>query len=100
MSIEVPSGDPRLNEDFTLGHCHGFDVVEGGVAVGIVSDVRYGSRLDRPDEVEITTGRLRRRRVWIPVEEVVEVSFEDESVVLSRRVAASPARLLRLLQLG
>jgi hypothetical protein len=93
-SIEVPSGDPRLDADFTLGHCQGFDVVEGGVAVGVVSDVRYGSRLDRPDEVEITTGRFRRRSFWIPVTEVVEISFEDEAIVLSRRLTASPARLL------
>jgi hypothetical protein len=93
-AIEVPSGDPRLDEDFTLGHCQGFDVVEDGVPVGIVSDVRYGSRLDRPDEVEITIGRFRRRSFWIPVDEVAEISFDDEAVVLSRRLATSPARLL------
>jgi hypothetical protein len=99
-AIETPSGDPRLDADFTLGHCQGFDVVEDGAPVGIVSDVRYGSRLDRPDEVEITVGRFRRRSFWIPVDEVVEISFADEAVVLGHRLSRSPARLLRLLQLG
>ncbi len=99
-SIEAPNGDPRLDEDFTLGHCQGFDVVENGVAVGIVSDVRYGSRVDRPDEVEITTGRFRRRSFWIPVDEVVEVSVDEEAVVLGRTLAPSPVPLLRRLQLG
>jgi hypothetical protein len=94
-AIEVPSGDPGGEEGYRLAHCQGFAVVEAGVAAAVVSDVRFRSRLDRPDELEITTGRFRHRRCWVSVAEVSEVSLEREEVTLAHGLPRSSSSRVR-----
>ena len=94
-TIDVPSGDPALEEDYRLGHCQGFAAVDLDESIGIVTDVRFLSRVDRPDELEVTIrGRFHRRSVWIPVDHVEEVSPELEQITLACRLReTSPSRL-------
>jgi len=95
-TIDVPSGDPGLEEDYRLGHCQGFAAIDRDECVGIVTDVRFLSRLDRPDELEITTGgRFHRRSVWIPVDAVEEVSLDLEQIRLAYRFGRTSTSRLR-----
>jgi hypothetical protein len=82
-AIVVPSGDPWSDESYALSHCHDFVVVDARGRRGYVSDVRFQSRVDRPDELEVTFGRLRPCGVWVPVGEVEWMSFERGEIVLS-----------------
>jgi len=76
---------PASESDYWLTRCDGFLVeAPAGRHVGVVEGVRFGSRLDRPEQLEVAVGRLRHRRFLIPVEAVEYVSSELELVVLDR----------------
>jgi hypothetical protein len=67
-----------------LSHCHDFTVVDPRGGTGFVSDLRFLSRVDQPDEIEVTTGgSLRSRVTWVPVSQVEHVSSERREIVLS-----------------
>jgi hypothetical protein len=87
--IVAPSGDPRADENFALSHCHDFLVHDSRGRSGFVSDVRFRSRVDRPDELEVTFGRLRPRALWVPAGEVRWVSFERREIVISCELPGS-----------
>lgn len=73
------------DDDYWLTRCDGF-VVEApaGRHVGVVEGVRFGSRIDRPEQLEVAVGRLRPRRLIVPVDAVEYVSSEQQLVVLDR----------------
>ena len=94
--IVAPSGDPSTDESYALAHCHDFLVLDARGRRGFVSDVRFRSRVDRPDELEIAFGRFRRRVLWVPVGDVQRISFERREVVLSSELPVSrPLRATR-----
>jgi hypothetical protein len=71
--------------DYWLTRCDGFLVeAPAGRHVGVVEGVRFGSRIDRPEQLEVAVGRLRHRRFLVPVDAVEYVSSEQRLVVLDR----------------
>ncbi len=81
----------RDDESYALCRCHDFVVVDARGERGFVSDVRFLSRLDRPDELEVTFGRFRSHEMWVPVEHVRHISREREEIVLSVELPSSHA---------
>jgi hypothetical protein len=67
---------------YWLRRCEGFRVEAEGEELGTVACVRYGSRLDRPDEIVVQSGRLRRRLRALAVDDVEGVSGEDRLVTV------------------
>jgi hypothetical protein len=71
--------------------------------LGIVEEILYGSRSDRPDVLEVRTGRYGRRHpLFVPVEDVEAINPAEAAVIVRetlhsstsrRRVAAAVARL-------
>jgi len=77
--------------DYELHRCQGFDVYSGEERLGVVDGVVYGSRFDRPDALEIRSGRFGRRPLLVPVEEI-EAIEPDEAAVVVRPSHASESR--------
>jgi len=71
------------DREFWLAHCEGFLVDSPEGPVGVVETVRFGSRLDLPDEIEIRAGRIRPIEFVVPIEEIVEVDPEAELIRLA-----------------
>jgi hypothetical protein len=66
----------------SLARCEGFEVVSPDGAVGLVEGLRFLSRIDEPDLLEVRGGRFGRELVLIPVEAVEEVQFEEARIVV------------------
>jgi hypothetical protein len=59
--------------DDWLAQAEGF-VVEGSRGrLGVVEELRFHSRADRPDALIVRAGRLARRRLVIPVDAIEEI---------------------------
>jgi hypothetical protein len=67
---------------YSLSRCEGFRVDGPQGPIGWVEGLRFGSRIDRPDLLEVRAGRLGRRLLLVPIEVVDEVSVEDERVLV------------------
>jgi hypothetical protein len=80
----VRAPDGSTDRDYWLSRCHGFHVETPTGEMGTVCGVRFGSRLDRPDLIEIVVGRLRKRLFVVPVEEIEEIWFDEQQLALSR----------------
>jgi hypothetical protein len=89
--------------DYELHRCQGYQVYAGQERLGVVEGILYGSRSDRPDVLEVRTGRYGRRHpLFVPVEDI-EAIEPDEAAVIVRvalrssasrgRIAAAVARL-------
>jgi hypothetical protein len=65
-----------------LARCEGFQVDSPVGLVGFVDGVRFGSRIDAPDFLEVRGGRLGRELLLIPIEAVEEISQEHERLVV------------------
>lgn len=70
------------DRNYRLSHCVGFAVFDPGGRIGAVAELEYGSREDRPDYLIVRRGLLRRRRMRVPVEQVVEIDDEKRRVVV------------------
>jgi len=82
-----PTVDPRptqarLDRDYWLCRCEGFAVKSPSGHVGFVVGLRFRSRVDIPDLLEVSAGRLGRRMLLIPVTEVETIDTEGEMAVL------------------
>ena len=65
-----------------LARCQGFEVESPVGLVGFVEGIRFGSRIDAPDFLEVRGGRLGRELLLVPVEAVQEISHEEERVLV------------------
>jgi hypothetical protein len=65
-----------------LVRCEGFEVDSPVGLVGFVEGLRFGSRIDVPDFLEVRGGRLGREVLLIPIEAVQEISPEEERVLV------------------
>lgn len=82
-SLPSAQTHPRVvRESPSLARCEGFDVFSPEGPIGYVEGLRFVSRIDEPDLLEVRGGRFGRDLVLIPVEAVEEVSLEDERIVV------------------
>ena len=71
----------------SLARCEGFQVESPQGIVGYVEGLRFVSRIDEPDFLEVRGGRFGRDLVLIPAEAIDEVDSELERLL----VRAAPA---------
>ena len=85
------------DHDYWLCRCEGFRVDAPVGRLGLVEAVRFGARLDRPDELLVRRGLLRNRTLAVPVSDVEEVVPRQQRLVLRRaRGQGDHDRLARL----
>lgn len=101
----LPS-DPALpraiGRKSSLARCEGFEVESPEGLVGYVEGLRFVSRIDEPDLLEVRGGRFGRELLLLPVEAVEEVVAEEERLFV-RAVPAGiqddhPRELVSLLR--
>jgi hypothetical protein len=68
--------------DYWLCRCEGFAVEAPGGRLGIVEEVRFRSRLDRPDELLVRGGIFGGRSFVVGVADVVEITPQQQRLVL------------------
>ena len=68
--------------NYRLSSCVGFAAFDPGGRIGVVADLHYGSRSDRPDFLVIRRGLIRQRRISISVEQIVEIDMAGRKVVV------------------
>ncbi|MGZ4400322.1 MAG: hypothetical protein ACXVYM_05575 [Gaiellaceae bacterium] len=88
--LEFPR-NPHPRPDELLSSCQGYEVDVPEGRLGVVTELRFGRRYDRPDLLVVRTGRLRRRAVLVPVELVEEIVPVEERLVLRCVPAADAA---------
>jgi hypothetical protein len=110
--VERTVVDPRpsraeLDRSYWLCRCEGFRVESPAGRVGFVEGLRFRSRIDLPDLLEVSAGRLGRRVLMIPVADVESVESGEELISLRadpiqrrRRVPAVVVRLGSLIGAG
>ena len=77
---------PRVlssERDFQLRRCERFAVYAGARPLGVVDGIRYESRTDRPDLLEVRSGRFGKRLVLIQVSDVEAIDPDEEVVIVS-----------------
>jgi hypothetical protein len=82
--------------DYWLCRCEGFRVDAPTERVGVVEAIRFGSRVDRPDELLVRGGVLGTRRIVIDVTDVEEVVPRQQRLVLRCTPERDQHRLARL----
>ena len=85
------------DRDYWLCRCEGFKVDASTGRLGFVEAVRFGSRLDRPDELLVRGGVLGGRRLVIAVADVQEVIPRQQRLTVRRSPERRHDRLARLL---
>jgi hypothetical protein len=87
-----------FDRDYWLCRCQGFRVDSSVGRVGSVEEVRFGSRLDRPDTIVVSTGLLGISRLLVPVSEVEQIVPREQRLVLSStpKVRRTKEQLRRL----
>jgi hypothetical protein len=81
---------PVVQSAYSLTRCEGFRVDSAtGRPVGFVEGIRFVSRIDEPDLLEVRGGRLGRELLLIPIEAVAEVSPDEGRIVI--RTAPDPS---------
>ena len=87
--LTLRSPCPPPDRDYWLSRSEGFAVQSARwKAAGIVAGLRFGLRIDRPDQLEVELGRVRRRTLLVPVDEVGFISGEEELIVLDHEPLA------------
>jgi hypothetical protein len=73
VRIEPEFTRSTFDADYWLGHCEGFRVECQDKPVGVVENVRFESRIDRPDELIVRSGGLFWRELVIAADEVAVI---------------------------
>jgi hypothetical protein len=85
-----------FDEDYWLSHCQGFQARTPERRLGMIREVRFLSRLDRPDELVVVGGLFGHREEIVPVDDVTDVVPYEERIYLRPAPQATPHRLPRL----
>ena len=83
--MSAPLAFPRplaWDHDYWLCRCQGFRLDSPAGRFGRVVEVRYGSRLDRPDTLVVQCGLLRKRRLTVQVSDVDKVVPAQQRLLL------------------
>lgn len=70
------------DRSYSLARCEGFEVDSPTGLVGFVEGLRFISRIDQPDLLEVRGGRFGRRLFLIPIQQVEEVRITEERVLV------------------
>lgn len=82
-AVTEPSLTVPPERGFALCRCEGFRVDSPTGRVGVVEGLRYQSRIDQPDALEVRAGWLGRKLLLIPVDDVDQI-FVDEGRLVVR----------------
>jgi hypothetical protein len=74
----------------SLARCEGFQVESPNGIVGYVEGLRFVSRIDEPDFLEVRGGRFGRELMLFPAEAVDEVDSELERLVVRGMQTVTP----------
>ena len=99
---------PRIqtfDNAYWLCRCQGFRVESPDGDVGAVSELRYLSRLDRPDALLVRSGLAGRRLTLVSIEQVAVIAPGEKRIMLRCRLRdtnhrALAGRLFRSLNRG
>jgi hypothetical protein len=81
--LQFPVGGGGYDRTYWLSRCVGFLVVSAdGMRIGTVVELRYGSRLDQPDELVVRAGRLGHRQLAYSVQTVQTIVPAQARLVL------------------
>jgi hypothetical protein len=93
--VDVSRGDPAggqtadrcpsrasVERDYWLCRCEGFEVESPRGRTGVVEGVRFLSRVDQPDLLEVRAGLFGRQLLLVPAEEVEGIFATEERLVL------------------
>lgn len=84
VSAEAPWRRPGFDRAYWLRTCHGFAVYDSKGRLGVVEEVLYGGRSSElPERLLVRTGLFGRRRLEIPVTEIVEVIPRQTRIALA-----------------
>jgi hypothetical protein len=97
--VELPRVPQPSDRDYWLARCDHFTVYAGERVVGAVEGMRFRSRVDRPDLLEVRCGHLDRRLLLVPVDDVERVEPEEKKVVLQDARPIPGVRRFRRLRL-
>ena len=81
-TARLRSGRSALGRDYWLCRCEGFWVDSPAGRIGLVEGVRFLSRIDQPDLLEVRAGLLGRQLLLIPSDQVEEIIFAEGRLVL------------------
>jgi hypothetical protein len=81
-TVALRPSHATLDRNYWLCRCEGFLVESPTGMVGVVVGFRFGSRIDRPDLLEVEAGHFRAKLLLIPVEDVSDIAADEERVVL------------------
>ena len=86
--MTVASSSFAIDQEYWLAHCEGYRVDSDAGPIGLVDEV-CSTPAGHPDLLVLRAGRLRRRRLLLPAEEVMAVAPRE-----GRIVVRSPVRIL------
>jgi hypothetical protein len=86
---EIDSAASLATRNYSFARCEGFQVDSPTGPVGFVEGVRFVTRIDEPDLLEVRAGRFGRELVLIPTEQVVDVRQEEGLIVVRSRPTPS-----------
>jgi hypothetical protein len=90
--IELPHIPLTDDRDHWLSRCDQFAVYAGERHLGTVDGIRYASRADRPDLIEVRGGPFGRRLLVLPVDEIEAVIPDEQAVIVSEACSGTTAR--------
>ena len=95
--IEPHSARTSLKRDYWLCRCEGFSVDSPTRRIGVVEGLRFLSRIDQPDLLEVRAGLFGRQLLLIPIEEVEDILFAEGRLILRDTPLLHRAHLHELL---
>jgi hypothetical protein len=82
VRADLPRVHLPRERDYRLSRCEGFAVRAGSRTIGVVEGVRYHSRTDRPDVLEVRGGGFGGRLLLVPVSDIESVDADEQQVVV------------------
>jgi hypothetical protein len=82
LTSDTARSRASLERAQALARCEGFRVDSPTGTVGFVEGLRFESRIDEPDLLEVRGGRFGRKLLLIPTEEVEDVSLAEQRLVV------------------
>ncbi len=92
-TVELRRPPEPGERDYELHRCQGFEVYAGQERLGVVEGILYESRSDRPDMLEVRTGRFSRSDpLFVSVEEVEAIEHDNAAVIVREALRSSASR--------